>query len=199
MATDRREKLNKLPDRLKKVNTALIELNEVVTGGSFDIDKIWGENGEDNITSYMGGLTVSGDLNATVNKFLGGLPGASEVSKAIDAAMSGLQTAIRKIQDTSNDLTKGGAERINAFNRLNDPHAADSGYNYQPPASGNFGFIPAIEGVINSAADTSIDLDDVLGPLKAIGDYANAGQGIADFIEFATASIKLLDNALKVA
>lgn len=196
---DRVEKFNKLPDRLKQVSGALKELNEVISGGAFDNNKIWGATAEDNITSYMESLTVSADLHATVQKLLGGLPGSSQVSQAIQAALSGVQDVIRKIQDTADDLTKEGGDRIGAFNQLNDAHSSDPAYNYQPGAGGKFGFIPAIEGVVNSASGANVDVDKILGPLKAVADYANAGLGIADFTEYSTASIKFLGKALAVS
>lgn len=202
MAVDRTARFNSLPDRLKNVSKALVELNKVCAGtagpGGFDEAMIWGNAAADSITTYMNARTVLPDLDETVEKLLGGLPGGSGVSAAIDAAIAGVQKIITKIQSTAGELTANGSERADAFNRLNNGHSTNPGYNYTPPNTEPFGFIPAIEGVINEAADASVDLDQILGPVKALADLTSAATGIADFTEYAVGTVELLKKTLTV-
>jgi uncharacterized protein YukE len=192
-----------LPNKLKDVNKALVELNKICAGttgpGSFDEAQIWGATADASITTYMNARTVLPDIHDTVQKLLGGLPGSSGVSAAIQAAIDGVQGIITKIQQTASEMTANGSERADAFNRLNNKHSTDPNYNYSPPNTEPLGFIPAIEGVINEAADASVDLDKILGPVKALATLATSAQGIADFTEFAVGTVELLKKALTVS
>jgi hypothetical protein len=192
-----------LPDKLKDANKALVELNKVCAGttgpGGFDETQIWGATAAASITTYMNARTVLPDLHDTVQKLLGGLPGSSGVSSAIQAAIEGVQGIITKIQQTASEMTANGSERAGAFNRLNNDHSSAPGYNYSPPNTEPLGLVPAIEGVINEAADASVDLDQILGPIKALAALAATAQGVADFTEFAVGSVGLLQKALTVS
>lgn len=189
MPTDRRNLYNALPDRIKTVNQALNELNEVVTGGAFQHEKIWGENGETDIAAYMTSLNPYGALHAEVKKLLDGLPTSSAVKAAVDAMITGLQEQIANLQTATDELKL--ASRMEAFNRLNDPHSTAEGYTYQP-TDHKYGFIPALEGVINAAAGTQADLDKVMGPIKDVVAVAAAGDAMVDFMAYAAGTLQLL-------
>jgi hypothetical protein len=190
---DRTARFEALPQRLKDVSNALKEMNEVITGGSFDIAQIWGATAVDNITTFMDSQTVLADLATTVHNLLNGLPGGSSVSSAIQTAIDGVQSVITKVQSTAADL---GGSRLDAFKRLASPHSTNPGYTYQPAPAAGFGLVPAIAGLVAAAADTEFSPDSVLGPINQVMDVANAAQGVADFVEYAVASVELLKKAL---
>ncbi|MFZ5826109.1 MAG: hypothetical protein ACOY94_17575 [Bacillota bacterium] len=194
---NRTEKYNALPQKLKDVDSALRELCEVITGGAFDPDKIWGENAEESISTYMESLATDPGLKTKVNELLGGLPGSSAITSAIEAMTQGLQQVISEIESTANELGDEVGTRFQAFKSLNTPHSTSPGYNYQP-VDGNYGFFPAIAGVINSAAGSSIDTQEIMGPLNDIVNVANAGAAIVDFTAYATGCLDLLTEALTV-
>lgn len=197
MAKDRTEKYNALPQKLKDVDGAIRELCEVITGGTFDSDKVWGAAAEDSITDYMESLAVDPGLKGKVNDLLGGLPGSSAINSAIEAVTQGLQDVISEIESTANELGDQVGARFQAFKALNTPHSTSPSYAYQP-ADGNYGFFPAIAGVINTAAGSNIDTQEVMGPLNDIVNVANAGAAITDFVAYAGGCIDLLGEALQV-
>ncbi|MFZ5816349.1 MAG: hypothetical protein ACOY93_13800 [Bacillota bacterium] len=197
MATNRTAKYNALPQKLKDVDAALRELCEVITGGAFDPDKIWGESAEDSITDYMESLTTDPGLKTKINELLGGLPGSSAINSAIEAMTKGLQDVVKEIENTANELGDEVGTRYQAFVALNSPHATSPGYNYQP-VDGKYGLFPAIAGVINEAAGSSFDTEAIMGPLNDIVNVAQAGAAIADFVAYASGCIDLLGEALTV-
>lgn len=194
---NRTAKYNALPQKLKDVDAALRELCEVITGGAFDPDQIWGETAAESISDYMETMTTDPGLKTKINELLGGLPGSSAINSAIEAMTQGLQDVISEIESTSNELGDEVGTRFQAFKALNTPHSASPGYNYQPN-DGNYGFFPAIAGVINEAAGSNINTQDVMGPLNDIVNVAAAGAAIVDFVAYATGCIDLLGEALQV-
>lgn len=194
---NRTDKYNALPEKLKKVDAAMRELCEVITGGVFDGDKIWGANAEESISDYMASLAVDPGLKGKVNDLLGGLPGSSAVNSAIEEMKKGIQSVIQEIESTANDLGDEAGARFQAFKALNTPHSTSPGYTYQP-ADGNYGFFPAVAGVINVAASSNIDTQKIMGPLNDIVNVAAAGAAIADFIVYSGGCVNLLTESLKV-
>lgn len=193
---DRTAKYNQLPAKLKQVDTALKEMNEVITGGVFDQAKVWGASAEADISNYMDTLTVDAGVKTQINNLLQGLPGSSEIKKAIDAVTQGVQKVIDDLRNQASEL--GVGNRIEAFNNLNTPHDASPGYDYTP-TDNKYGFFPSLTGVINAAAGTNFDLNAVVGPLQTVAAVAAAADGMADFTEYALSSIQLLGKALTVS
>lgn len=198
MATNRTAKYSALPQKLKDVDKALRELCEVITGGNFDAEQIWGTAAADSISTYMASLAVDTGLKTKVNDLLGGLPGSSSITSAIQAMTSGLQGVISQIESTANDLGGELSARFQAFKSLNTPHSASPGYTYQP-ADGNYGYFPAIVGVINVAASSNVNTQDIMGPLNDIVNVANAGAAVADLVAFASGTLDLMSKSLQVA
>lgn len=194
---NRTEKYNALPQKLKDVDASLRELCEVITGGAFDPDRIWGASAEDSIADYMEGLATDPGLKTRINELLGGLPGSSAVTSAIEAMTQGLQDVISQIESTANELGGEVSTRFQAFQALNTPHSTSPSYNYQP-ADGKYGFFPAIAGVINEAAGSNINTQDIMGSINDIINVANAGAAIGDFVTYATGCLDLLAEALTV-
>ncbi|TJY42630.1 hypothetical protein E5161_07190 [Cohnella pontilimi] len=191
---DRTATKNALPDKLKDVNAALVHMNEVITGGAFDENQIWGSNAVADIPGYMRGLTVYADLKTTIGALLKDVP-TGAVSQAITTAMTGLEKVLQEIQKQADEL--GVQSRLDAFKRLNGAHSSDPAYDFQPAAAGNFGFIPAIAGVVGAVTGSTPQTDEIMGPLNKIADLAALGEGIVDFTAFAAASIELLGRTLK--
>ncbi len=197
MATDRTAKYNALPEKLKEVDAALREMCEVITGGTFDPDMIWGAAAEDSIVDYMESLAVDAGLKQKITDLLSGLPGSSAIGSAIESVTSGLQGVVTKIESTSNEIGSEVGTRFQAFKALMTPHSSSPGYDYQA-GDGNYGFFPAIANAISAGAASDMDVDDIMGPLNEVMDVVNAGGGIADLLAFATGAIDLMGEALTV-
>lgn len=190
------EFFNLLDPRTKAISNALDELNEVITGGTFDRDTLIWKNADlgdgvahaATIDAAMEALEVTDNLENAIDRLFDGLQGGA-INDAVKSATDAIQKVLTDAAKLKDEL--GVQDRVDAFNELNEP-AQD------PRTNPNFGFIPAIEGVINAAANSSVDLDDALGPIKAIGAAIAAGGAYTIFAAYATASIEMLNKALRV-
>jgi len=195
---DRTAKYNALPAKLKEIDAALREVCEVITGGAFDPDEVWGANTTHaTVGEYMETLTVDAGLKQKITDLLSGLPGSSAIGSAIEAMTQGLQGVVSKIESTSNEIGSEVGDRFQAFKALMTPHATTPGYDYQA-GDGNYGFFPAIANAVSAGAASGMDVNQILGPLNEVMDVVNAGQGIADLLAFATGTIDLIGEALTV-
>ena len=190
------EFFNMLDARTRAISNALDELNTVITGGSFDrAALIWpttdvgdGVSHAAGIGAAMEALEVTDNLENAIDRLFDGLQGGA-INDAVKSATDAIQKVLTDAAKLKDEL--GVADRVNAFNELNEPA---SGTRTNP----NFGFIPAIEGVINASANSNVDLDDALGPIRAIGAAIAAGGAYTIFAAYATASIEMLNKALRV-
>ncbi|MFQ1701623.1 hypothetical protein ACJ5NV_13620 [Loktanella agnita] len=189
------ELFNLLDTRTQAISNALDELNIVITGDSFAHTLIWPTTDVPDpvahaagIDAAMAALTVTDNLEDAIDRLFDGLQGGS-INDAIKSATDAIQKVLNDAAQLNDEL--GVQDRVDAFNELNEPA---QGARTDP----NFGFIPAIEGVINAAANSSVDVDDALGPLRAIGAAVAAGGAYAVFAAYATASIEMLNTALTV-
>lgn len=196
MPVNRTTDFQALPAKLKQINAALSEMNEVITGGAFNADQIWGATAADNVKTYMSGLAVSPDLKGQIDKLLKGVPASDEVGKAVKTVLDGVHKAVAKIQKVSDELAMG--DRMEAFKKLNLPHP-DNSYDPGADATKGYGFFPALEGVLNNTLDTNADLDDIMGPLQQVAAVALAGQAVLVFTDYAASSFELLQKALTIA
>ncbi|HYG59095.1 MAG TPA: hypothetical protein VD902_13625 [Symbiobacteriaceae bacterium] len=198
-----------LDPELKKINAALTELNKVMAGantdpeaGGFAESAIWGENAVQLIAPYMEGLQTDTKLKEEINKLLQGLPGASQVTGAIEAAGKALGDVIKSLEAKANELGNGAGERYDALKHLLTPHTNDPNYTYKPyedPFKNyQYGLIPAVTDVINAGAGANIDVADALKTLKELEALVNTGVGIADFILYANGTLGFLTRTLKV-
>lgn len=184
-----------LDQRTKDVSNALDELNAVIAGDAFTRTMVWPETDIPDevahpaaVMTAVTGLEVVDGLEQALDTLFDGVPDGS-INDAISAATGAVQDALEKMAELNDEL--GVQDRIDAFNQLNNPA--------QPPRTNpDFGYIPAIEGVINAVADTSIDADDALDPLRAIGAAIAAGGAYAIFAAYATASIEQLNKSLRI-
>lgn len=190
------ELFNMLDPRSQAISNALDELNDVITGGTFDRDTMIWKNEEISdvvahaagIDATMEGIEVTDNLEDAIDRLFDGLKGGA-INDAIKAATDAIQKVLTDAAKLEDEL--GVQDRVDAFNELNEPA---QGSRTDP----NFGFIPAIEGVINASANSSVDLDDALGPIRAIGAAIAAGGAYTIFAAYATASIEMLNKALRV-
>lgn len=187
------EIFNGLDQRTRNVSNALDELNEVISGGAFDRTAIYPATEVADpiahaaaIEGIMDALTVTPNLADAIDRLFAGLDDGGTINDAVDTALQAVQDVITEISELNDEL--GVQDRIDAFNELNNPAS-----NTRDIA--DYGFIPAIEGVINAAASSNVDLDDALGPLRAVGDAIAAGSAYAIFAAYGTASLDFLRRA----
>lgn len=183
-----------LDQRTRDVSTALDELNAVIAGDAFTPTMVWPTTDIADVVAHpaavmaaITGLEVNDGLESAIDTLFDGVPGGS-INDAISAATGAVQSALEKMAELNEEL--GVQERVDAFNELNNP-ASNS------RSVPDYGYIPAIEGVINAVADTDIDADDALDPLRAIGAAIAAGGAYAVFAAYATATIEQLNKSLR--
>ncbi len=186
------ELFNMLDQRTRDVSNALDELNAVISGGTFDRTQIWPTTDVSDpvahaaaIEGTMDGLSVTANLADAIDRLTEGLD-ASTIGDAIDIAVQAVQDVLTEISELNDEL--GVQDRIDAFNELNNPATPDR-------ANPDFGFIPAIEGVINAAASTNVDADDALAPLAAVGAAIAAGGAYTVFAAYSLGSLDFLGRA----
>lgn len=189
------ELFNLLDQRTRDVSNALDELNAVIAGDAFDRLVVWPTTDIADpvahpaaVMAAVTSLDVVDGLESALDTLFDGVPGGS-INDAISAATGAVQDALEKMAELNDEL--GVQERVDAFNELNNP-ASNS------RATADYGYIPAIEGVINAVADTNIDADDALDPLRAIGAAIAAGGAYAIFAAYATATIEQLNKSLRI-
>jgi len=187
---------NMLDQRSKDICVAMDELNAVITGGTFNKDTlIWPDSDLSDgvahaagIGAAMAAIEVTDNLESAIDKLFAGLEGGA-INDAIEAATNAIQQVLTEASQLNDEL--GVGDRVDAFNELNEPASG-------PRADKNFGYIPAIEGVINAAANSNVDLDDALGPIKAIGAAIAAGAAYTIFAAYATGTVEMLNKSLRV-
>lgn len=195
-----------LPADLKKIDVALTELNKVMAGantdpeaGGFKQDAIWGKTAVKSITAYMETLKTDTQLKAEIDKLLKGLPGTSEVAKAIKTAADGITSVVKSIEDKANELGNGAGPKFEALTRLITPHTDDPNYTYKPyedPFKNyQYGLFPAVAELINTSG-SNIKVEEVLGPLKELEALINAGLAITDFVAYANGTVNFLGRTL---
>lgn len=189
------ELFNLLDQRTRDVSTALDELNAVIAGDAFAPTLVWptGEIADvpghpAKVMTDVTALQVVDGLESALDTLFDGVPGGS-INDAISAATGAVQSALEKMAELNEEL--GVQDRVDAFNELNNPATPNR-------ETADYGYIPAIEGVINAVADTSIDADDALDPLRAIGAAIAAGGAYAIFAAYATATIEQLNKSLRI-
>lgn len=191
MPKDRSGLFKALPERMQQISKAVDEMNKVVTGGKFDGEQVWGAKATDDLTKYMGELPIDEKLKAEVNKLLNGAP--APITSAIEKMVTGLKDVVKKLQDQVDAVGDDVTGRIDALKNLTEEHEKDD-YSF---ADNHFGLIPALTGIITTAADTEpIDVQAIIGPLNKLKEIVEAGQGTGYFIQYATTSIDLLQRAL---
>lgn len=185
-----------LDTRTKAICAAMDELNAVITGGSFNKDvTVWedtdlgdGTAKAASILPAMSAMDVTDNLEDALDKLFAGLEGGA-INNAVSAATGAIQTVLTEAAKLSDELKV--TDRVDAFNELNEPASG-------PRTDKNFGYIPAIEGVINAAANTNVDADDALAPLKAVGAAIAAGGAYTIFGAYANGTIELLNKSLRI-
>ncbi|WP_342078158.1 hypothetical protein [Yoonia sp. SS1-5] len=190
------ELFNLLDARSQAISNALDELNIVITGGSFAPTLIWPTTDVADPVAHAAGiapameaLEVTNNLEDAIDRLFDGLQGDGAINDAIKSATDAIQEVLTDAAALNDEL--GVQDRVDAFNELNEPA---SGGRDNP----NFGFIPAIEGVINAAANANVDADDALEPLRAVGAAIAAGGAYTVFAAYATSSIEMLNKALTI-
>lgn len=191
MPKDRSGLFKALPERMQQISKAVDEMNKVVTGGKFDGEMIWGAQATDNLTDYMAKLPIDEKLKAEVNKLLNGAP--APITSAIEKLTTGLKDVVKKLQDQVDAVGDDVTGRIDALKNLTEEHKPED-YSF---ADSHFGLIPALTGIITTAADSEpIDVQAIIGPLNKLKEIVEAGQGTGYFIQYATNSIDLLQRAV---
>lgn len=191
MPKDRSGLFKALPERMQQISKAVDEMNKVVTGGKFDPEQVWGAKATDNLTDYMTKLPIDEKLKAEVNKLLNGAP--APITSAIDKMVTGLKDVVKKLQDQVDAVGDDVTGRIEALKNLTEEHQPGD-YSF---ADNHFGLIPALTGIITTAADTEpINVQEIIGPLNKLKEIVEAGQGTGYFIQYATTSIDLLQRAV---
>jgi hypothetical protein len=193
---------NALPAKLKNdVLPAIDELVRVLGGnapGRFDPATVFppGDSPEGDvpdplahaaqITMDMQSAPIDDDITTNMTQLLAGLDGTDVVKAALDKALDWMQEQL----ETGSAIGGTVQERIDAWNKLNTENAG------RYDDSAKLGFIPAIEGVINSLAPgANVDADDYIGPINdAIALLMEAG-ATAIFTAYAGGAAQMLSRA----
>jgi hypothetical protein len=188
---------NALPAKLKNdVLPAIDELVRVLGGdtrNAFDPATVFPEvdvpkplDHAAQITMDMQSAPIDSAITDNMTKLLAGLDGTDVVKAALDKALDWMQEQLETGSAIAGDID----ERRAAWHKLNTENAG----RYDDP--NKLGFIPAIEGVINSLAPgANVDADDYIGPINdAIALLMEAG-ATAIFTAYAGGAAQMLSRA----
>lgn len=177
---------------------AIDELVRVLGGdeaGAFDPATVFPAGDDDianpqthatTITNTMQAAPIDADLSGALNNLLEGIPaGGDAVSSALDTAIDWIEEQLNRIAAVRDE----GGQRLEAWNQLNNPHAENT------YGEADFGFVPAIEGVINSITGSNADADDLLAPLAAAAAALAAADAMTIFSAYALGALQMLSRA----
>lgn len=192
------ELFNNLDQRSQNISNALDELNAVITGGvGFDRTTIWpaGEVADVSVhtattipTAFAGFTVVDGVENA-IDTLFEGLPVGDAILSASQEVSNFMQQVNTEVQNLLN--TANLNDRITAFRQLNNPASNDR-------ASPDYGYVPAILGVVNAAANTNLNSQPVTDALNQIEGVLNDVDSYRVFATYVAESTALLLKSLAV-
>lgn len=191
-----------LPAKIRnEIKPAIDELVRVLGGdedGAFDPATVFPDTGDDTadnidnpqthatqISNNMQSAPIDSDLSDALNTLLEGVPGSDSITSALDQAIDWIEQQLQEIAN----IREGASDRIDAWEQLNNPHDPNT------YGEADFGFVPAIEGVINSIANTNADADDLLRPLETAGAALAAADAITIFSAYALGALQMLSRA----
>ena len=206
------EEFAKLDQKTKDINAALDELVRVLVGNTstnsvenaegntdpFSPDEVWPDKDMDlthhasHILERLNNQTVDQDMRDTIVQLFGSAAGSNPVSELLKQGLTALQSEMAKINKIKDDMV---GDRLDAFNRLNNEHPAGE-YGGGADNSADYGFIPAIEGVINAISGGNADLDNLLNEIRALQSSLNNAQAYAIFASYFAGTVGLLNKAL---
>jgi hypothetical protein len=128
---------------------------------------------------------IDDDIKTNMTKLLEGVPGTDAVTAALDEAIAWINEQLTTVSSIGGNVQ----ERIDAWNKLNTENAG----RYDDP--NKLGFIPAIEGIINSVANTKADADDLIGPIEDAIALLMAVGATTIFTAYATGALQMLSRA----
>lgn len=194
------ELFNNLDQRSKDISNALDELNNVIAGddgSGFDRTEIWPTDDVPDVNvhitdleAFMGGLRVIDGVENAIDTLFEGLPVGDAIMSASEEVKKFMQQVNTEVQNLKNTANLGG--RITAFQQLNNP--ASGGGRGVP----NYGYVPAVLGVINAAADTNLNSQPVTDALNKIEGVLNDVDSYNVFAAYVAASTVLLLKSLAV-
>lgn len=171
----------KLMDPLPKVVTALEELSEVLTGGSYVSDNFWTAADQTAAGNYIKGLAIGANLKTTLQQVTSKVPA---VKTAMNDASSAIQKFIDQVNQKASSVTN---DVIGPVAHLNTPHPAGN-YN-----AADFGFFPALLGIGTAAG---VDLAAVQSALNTVVGVATDAVSYSYFVVLATETLALLTKAM---
>ena len=193
------ELFNNLDQRSKDISNALDELNTVIAGdggSGFDRTQIWPTTDVPDVNvhitaleSFMGGLSVVDGVENAIDTLFEGLPVGDAIMSASDEVKKFMQQVNTEVQNLKNTANLGA--RITAFRELNNPAS-----NTRDTA--DYGYVPAVLGVINAAADTNLNSQPVTDALNKIEGVLNDVDSYNVFASYVAASTALLLKSLAV-
>ncbi|MEM6621907.1 MAG: hypothetical protein AAF674_06730 [Pseudomonadota bacterium] len=191
------ELFNNLDARSKNISNALDELNSVITGDvGFDRTTIWPTTDvtvtthvETTIPTAFTGYTVVDGVENAIDTLFEGLP----VGNAIMSASDEVKKFMQKVNTEVNGVleTAGLNDRIQAFKDLNNDATSDR-------TAAPYGYVPALLGVINAAANTNLDSKPVSDALNAVEGALNDVDSYRVFATYVAESTALLLKSLAV-
>lgn len=193
------ELFNNLDQRSKNISNALDELNKVITGGNFSRTAIWPDTTDQvdvnlhtttTIPAAFAALSVFDGVEDAIDTLFEGLPVGDAIMSASDEVKKFMQNLNKEVENLMN--TANLNDRINAFKALN---GADSDNN---PTTAPYGYIPAILGVINAAADSNLDSTAATDALNKIEGVLNDADSYRIFASYVAESTSLLLKSLAV-
>jgi hypothetical protein len=138
------------------------------------------------IASAMTIAPIDSDITTNMTKLLEGVPGTDAVTAALDEAIAWINEQLTTVSSIGGNVQ----ERIDAWNKLNTENAG------RYDDADKLGFIPAIEGVINSLAPgANVDADDLIGPIEDAIALLMAVGATAIFSAYATGALQMLSRA----
>ena len=190
------ELFNNLDQRSQNISNALDELNTVITGGvGFDRLTIWPTTDIPDVSVHtattipnaFAGYTVTDNLEGAIDTLFGGLPGGDAILSAAEEVSNFMQQVNTEVQSLLN--TANLNDRITAFRQLNNP-ASNS------RAEADFGYVPAILGVVNAAANSNLNSQPVTDALNTIEGVLNDADSYRVFATYTAESTSLLLTSL---
>lgn len=191
---------NNLNQRSKDISNALDELNQVIAGeggSGFERTIVWPtEEIPDvnvHITAFegtMGALRVIDGVENAIDTLFEGLPGGDAILSASEEVKKFMQQVNTEVQALKNTANLG--PRITAFKQLNNPAIGTRD-------AADYGYVPAVLGVINAAADTNLNSQPVTDALNKIEGVLNSVDSYNVFGAYVAASTALLLKSLAFA
>lgn len=193
------ELFNNLDQRSKDISNALDELNQVIAGeggSGFERTLIWPTADVPDVNVHiaafeasMGSLRVIEGVEQAIDTLFEGLPVGDAILSASEEVKKFMQQVNTEVQNLKNTANIGG--RITAFQELNSEKS-----NTRDVA--NYGYVPAVLGVINAAADTNLNSQPVTDALNKIEGVLGDVDSYNVFAAYVGASTVLLLKSLAV-